>query len=124
MNNEQLAEALFDAFAAGDADKVRQLCAPDFEAHQNNGELITLEPLLQFALAVYGVVSNFRYDQAVRSATDSGFVEEHQVRGTLPDGSELDLAVCVVAEVSDGKVTRIREYFDTADAAGLVEALS
>ncbi len=98
MRNDELAQALFEAFGKGDAESVRRLCAPNFEARQNNGPVMTLEPLLEFALAVYQVVKGFRYEDAVRSETRSGFVEEHNVRGTLPDGSELDLAVCVVAD--------------------------
>lgn len=124
MSNEKLAEALFDAFANADAEAVRQICSPELEARQNDGELIMLEPLIAFSLAVHGVVKNFRYEEAVRSATGGGFVEEHLVRGTLPDGSELRLPVCVVANVRDGEVTHIREYFDSASAAGLIQALS
>jgi len=124
MRNDELAKALFEAFGKGDAESVRRLCAPNFEARQNNGPVMTLEPLLEFALAVYQVVEGFRYEDAVRSETGSGFVEEHNVRGTLPDGSELDLAVCVVADVREGKVSNVREYFDSASAAGLIAVLS
>jgi ketosteroid isomerase-like protein len=124
VRNDELAKALFEAFGKGDADSVRRLCAPDFEACQNGGPVLTLEPLLEFALAVYQVVKDFRYEGAIRSETRGGFVEEHNVRGTLPDGIELDLPVCVVADVRDGKVSNVREYFDSASAAGLVELLS
>ncbi len=124
MQNEELARTLFEAFENGDAEAVRSLCAPDFEARQNDGPVITLEPLLEFALAVLKVVQNFRYEDAVRSGTSSGFVEEHSVRGILPDGSDLNLRVCVVADVRDGRVANVREYFDSAAAAGLISALS
>ena len=124
MQNEELARTLFEAFESGDAEAVRNLCAPDFEARQNDGPVITLEPLLEFALAVLKVVQNFRYEDAVRSGTSSGFVEEHSVRGILPDGSDLNLRVCVVADVRDGRVANVREYFDSAAAAGLISALS
>jgi len=123
MNNVDLAEALFEAFAAGDDAAVRRLCTSDFEAHQNGGPSMDLETVLAFASSVLGVVQDFRYEDAVRSATPSGFVEEHAVRGTLPDGSALNLSVCVVADVRDGKVRELREYFDGVAAAGLVSAL-
>ena len=83
-----------------------------------------LDTLIGFSMAVLGVVENFRYEEAVRSATETGFVEEHVVRGTLPDGSEMNLAVCVVGEVVDGKIVRLREYVDSAAAQGLIKALS
>ncbi|MEE4361429.1 MAG: nuclear transport factor 2 family protein [Pseudomonadales bacterium] len=124
MQHEELAEALFAAFQAGDAEAARALCASDLEARQNDGPAMGLGPLLAFSKAVHRLVKDFRYEEAVRSATDRGFVEEHRVRGTLPDGSELDLSVCVVADVVDGRITSLREYLDSAAAAGLIAALS
>ena len=123
-NNIRLAEALFDAFSSGDAGAVRRICHPDLRASQNNGPVMGLEALIGFSLAVLEVVAEFRYEDAVRVATDTGFVEEHTVLGTLPDGSRLNIAACVVAEVQDGRITLLREYLDTAAARGLLAALS
>ena len=124
MDNTVLCEKLFAAFSSGDADGVRQLCAADLEASQNGGAPMNLDTLLHFTFAVLGVVKNFRYEDAKRSATETGFVEEHAVRGTLPDGSEMELTVCVVGEVEGGKISKLREYVDSAAAAGLIAALS
>jgi len=124
MDNTQLAISIFDAFTRGDAAAARTLCAPDFRVRQNGGAAMNLETLLGFTAAVLKVVKGFRYEDAVRSATATGFVEEHAVRGTLPDGSSLELAVCVVAKVKGGKITDVREYFDSKAAAGLAKALS
>ena len=124
MENTQLARALFDAFAANDAASAKTLCATDLQARQNGGVPITLDTLLGFTAAVHHVVDSFRYEDVVCSATATGFVEEHNVRGTLPDGSQLDLVACVVGEVRDGKIVELREYVDSAKAAGLLKALS
>ncbi|MBU14664.1 MAG: hypothetical protein CMQ14_06190 [Gammaproteobacteria bacterium] len=124
MNNEQIAGALFAAFASGDMDTVRRLCAPTFKARQNLNNEFDLETLIQFSQAVTAVVSDFRYEDAIRSDTGNGFVEEHAIKGTLADGSELHFMACVVADVEDGKIVQLREYVDTAAAAGLLAALS
>ena len=124
MENTELCAALFEALAAGDDARVRTLCTPDMQAIQNRNPPMNLDALLQFSSAVHGVVENFRYEEAVRSATATGFVEEHSVRGELPDGKSLDLRVCVVADVRDGKICSLREYLDTAAARGLAAALS
>lgn len=124
MNNIQLARALFDAFAAGDANIAKNLCATSLQAHQNGGFSMNLDALLGFITAVHNVVEHFRYEDIVCLATETGFVEEHRVRGTLPDGSELNLMACVVAEVSNGKIIELREYVDSAKAVGLIKALS
>lgn len=124
MNNADIAEALFAAFAAGDADAAKALCSPDLKASQNGGPLMDLDTVLHFAVAVKAAAPDFRYEEAVRSATDSGFVEEHRVRGTFTNGGEIDLVVCIVATIEDGKITVLREYFDPAGAAALGAALS
>lgn len=123
MNHAEIASALFAALAANDDQAVRALCAPDLRVRQNKGAPMDLETLLRFNGAVHRAVTDFRYEDAVRSATSTGFVEEHAVRGALPDGTSIDLAVCVVATISAGKVTDVREYFDTGAAAALIAAL-
>jgi len=124
MDNTELCEALFAAFADGDEGLVRALCASDMQARQNNAPPMDLDALLEFSGSVHRVVKNFRYVDAKRSATATGFVEEHSVCGTLPDGSELNVAVCVVADIHNGKVCALREYLDLSAAAGLIAALS
>ena len=121
--NSTVAEQFFAAAAQGDAGRLRALCAPGFQARQNGGPPADVEALIAVSAAIRAAVPDFRYENAVRSATASGFVEEHDVRGTLPDGTGFQLAVCVVGEVAEGKVTALREYLDTAAAAGLGKAL-
>lgn len=124
MGNTEICAALFEAFASGDGERVRALSVPDLQASQNGGPSMDLESLLTFSDAVQRVVKHFRYEDARRSATATGFVEEHNVRGVLPDGSQLNLPVCVVGDVRDGRVSALREYLDFRAAAGLVAALS
>ncbi|HBW82545.1 MAG: hypothetical protein CMD92_01730 [Gammaproteobacteria bacterium] len=124
MDNQQIAAKLFTAFETGDMDMVRNLCAPEFKARQNLNNEFDVETLIQFSKAVSTLVSDFRYEDVIRSATSKGFVEEHTVRGTLPDGGELTLAACVVADIENGKIAQLREYVDTAAAAGLSAALA
>lgn len=123
MNNAEMAEALFAALADGNDTAVRGLCSDELCVRQNNGRPFGLDALLAFNRAVGQIVKAFRYENAVRSATTTGFVEEHAVRGTLPCGTTLDLLVCVVADVCGGRVTHVREYFDSAAAADLIAAL-
>lgn len=119
-----IAARLFGAFVAGDTEAARALLAEDFTGTQNGGPPMDRETLLEFAAAFRSAVQGYRYDNVVCSATKTGFVEEHDVCGTLPDGSELRIPACVVADVSDGRVTRIREYLDTPKAAGALKALA
>lgn len=123
MTQVEIAAALFAALARNDAPAVRSLCAPDMQVRQNDGPPMSLGALLRFNDKVQNVAQGFGYHEAIRSATETGFVEEHAVRGVLPGGKAFSFTVCVVAEVADGKVTAVREYVDTAAAADLIAAL-
>ena len=124
MTNTEICGALFQAFENGDKDQIRALCSEDLKAQQNGGPVMGLDALIGFSSAVLSVVDGFHYAEPIRSATETGFVEEHAVRGTLPDGSALDITLCVIADVSGGKVTAIREYLDGEAASGLRAALA
>ena len=123
MSATELAAKLFGAFESGDMEAARACCAEDFRGNQNGGPWADRETLLKFSGAVKKAVPDFRYEEITCSATETGFVEEHAVRGTLPDGSKLDLMLCVVAEVADGKISELREYLDSRAGAGLFKAL-
>ena len=124
MSHTDLAEKLFNAFEKGDEAAVRSLCGPEFKAIQNHAPAMDLDSLLRFSLAVNNIVKDFHYEDAIRTETTHGFIEEHSVHGTLPDGSALKLSACVVAEVRQGKIVELREYLDGSAARGLIKALA
>lgn len=123
MTNADLARALFSAFEAGDADAARAVCSAEMNGSQNGGPAMDLATILHFAVAVKQAAPDFRYEDIICETTDSGFVEEHRVRASFGEYGELDLMVCIVADVQDGKIAAVREYFDTAQAAPLGKAL-
>lgn len=122
--NLDLARQFFAASAAGDSEAMAALCADDIVVRQNGGEAFGLKALLRFASAIKAAAPDFRYENPVRHDTGEGFVEEHDVRGTTPDGTPFTIAVCVVATVTNGKISSMNEYMDTAAARPLTEALS
>lgn len=124
MRATDLAAALFQAFERGDADAVRQLCATDLVAVQNLRNEMTLDELIHFTGAVLSAVSSFRYVDAIRTETSTGFVEEHGVEVGLTDGTTVTFAACVVGEVRDGHIVALRETVDGAGAAPLLRALA
>jgi ketosteroid isomerase-like protein len=118
-----LATAFFRASAAGDGDALRALCAPDWAGQQNGGHAFDVDALVRLSTAAKRALPDFRYENVRRAATSEGFVEEHDVRATLADGSALSLPVCVVADVRNGKILHMREYFDSRQAEPLLAAL-
>jgi len=123
MSNIALAKALFEALENNDSAAITQLCDPELQAFQNLNPPMNLETLLAFTSKVKQVVPDFHYEHPKRYDSPSGFIEEHLVCGTLPDGNELKLTVCIVAEVHDGKIAILREYVDTLAAHGLAKAI-
>ena len=97
------------------------MCAPGFQLSQNGGPSTGVDDFLAIVSALVAAIPDFRIENAVRSDTLAGFVEKHNLRGTLPDGTVFHLAVCVVASVQGGKIVAVHEYFDTA--AGLFKAM-
>ena len=124
MNNEEIAAVLFNAFESGELDTVRSLCASDFRARQNLNPEFDVDTLVKFSQAVSAVLPDFRYEEIRRVATATGFVEEHMVRGTLANGTKINIAACVVADIEDGKIRYLREYLDSAAAVELLKALA
>ncbi len=123
-DNKNLAAQFFTATANADRKLFAEICAPDFQGTQNNGPPMTAGQLADYSTHVLQRVSNFHYDNVVCTATESGFVEEHDVCCTFADKTELRLRVCVVADVREGRIVEVREYADSRAAKKLIEALS
>lgn len=123
-SNTELGRALFNAFESGDEPAVREICHPQLSVRQNKNPEMDLDTLVQFSMTVKKLVPGLHYENITCTATSEGFVEEHDVCGTLPDGSDFLIRACVVATVENGKVTSLREYLDSAAAQGLLAALS
>lgn len=120
--NRELSASFFDAVTAGDLAAVRALCRDDVVLAQN-GTVTTLSGLLGFITAVRKVAPDMHYENAIRVATENGFVEEHDFRGTFADGAMVCIRAVVVATVVGGKIASMHEYADTAAAAPLLKAL-
>lgn len=121
---KDLAERFFAAVTAGDTAAVKALCAPDVSTWQNTSGPSTLDGLVAFINAVRRVAPDMHYEKAVRVATETGFVEEHDFCATLTDGTAIRIPACVVGTVSAGLITGMREYVDGSGAGPLIKALS
>ncbi len=115
-----LAERMFGAIEDGDLDTLRSLYRDDFTAWTNFDDS---SKSLDATLAVLGwlcaKLPDRRYDVVRREIIDGGFLQQHVLRGTAPDGSPVAMPACVVATVADGLVVRIDEYLDPSALAAL-----
>jgi uncharacterized protein len=123
MNADEVAERLFSAIEAGDIDAVRSLYAPDVAIWHNHDEVVqTVDENLRTLGWMTKHLPGARYTHVRRSATDSGFVQQHVLVARNRAGRDIEVPACIVAEVVEGRITRLDEYLDSAHVAALMEA--
>jgi len=116
-----LADKLFAAIAANDTDALRdEVYAPDVVVwHNNDNHEQRIDENLKVLRWLHRNVAGKRYEEVRRQATPTGFIEQHVLRGTAPNGTELNIFACLVVTVADGRIIRIDEYLDGNAVAAL-----
>ena len=114
-----LATRYFGCVEAGDIEGLVACYAPDAEIWHNTDELIQGPEDNRKTLA--GMVTRILdrvYDNRRVEGFAGGVVQQHVLRGTRSqDGVRVALPACIVCAVTDGKITRLDEYFDSARVA-------
>ena len=114
------ADHIFGAIEKGDVEGVRAVYATDAVIWHNFDEVEqSVEDNLRVLGWMAGTFSERRYEVVFRKEWDEGFVQQHVLHLTKRDGTTIALPACIVARVADGKITRIDEYLDSAQAARL-----
>jgi uncharacterized protein len=117
-----VAERLFAAIERGDIDAVAALYAPDVKVwhniwHGRNGAVQSREENLTVLRWVVRNLRGLRYDEIRRSATATGFVQQHVLRAVTADGRPVEVPACLICTCTNGTITRIDEYVDSAHIA-------
>lgn len=116
-----VAERLFAAVADGKPEALREVYAPDARIwHNNDGIEQTVDQNLAVLRWVVENVQGLRYEEVVRQRTDTGFVQQHVLRGQTRAGRPLEVRACLIGTVENGRITRLAEYLDTAHLAPLL----
>jgi ketosteroid isomerase-like protein len=115
-----VADAMFAAIESTDLDALRALYSDDFVAWTNVAGESDVDATMKVLGWLTSRLSDIRYDVARRQSLPDGFLQEHVLRGTAPDGTAIAMAACVIATVTDdGRVSRIHEYLDPGGVAAL-----
>jgi steroid delta-isomerase-like uncharacterized protein len=123
-----VSKQLFDAFNANDLDRVEELAADDFElvdiaagetfrgkegARANAQGWITAFPDAQIELVNVIAGDGWEAAEAIARGTHTGPLATAE--GEIPPtGRTIELRFCSVAQVSDGKIRKGRDYYDVA----------
>ena len=113
----------FAALEAGDIDMVREIYAPDALIWHNDD--LAEQPVdenLKVLQGLHRAVSGLHYDIVRRVPAPDGVLQQHVLRGSLPDGTEVELHAAMYLRVKYGHITRIEEYLDSGQRAKIKAA--
>jgi len=115
-----LAERFLGAIESGDTDTVRACYAPDAKIwHNNDGIEQTVDQNMKSLGWFIRNLPDRHYRLVRREALPDGFLQQHVLEATLPDGVRWALDACVIVRVKDGLIVRLDEYLDSAQTAAL-----
>ena len=125
-NNEsdvlKFADRFIDAIERGDVAATKACYAPGAVVWHNfdNAEQSVddnMKVLAWFARKL----TDRHYRVVRREVLADGFLQQHVMEATLPDGRPFRMPACCVIRMKDGLITRLEEYLDSAQSAVLLE---
>jgi ketosteroid isomerase-like protein len=117
---DRLATELLAAITTTDVEALQRIYAPDVVIWHNFDQVEqTLEENLKVMFWMGKRLSGMEYGDIHRQPTPTGYVQQHILRGTAPDGTKLEMPACLVVTIEGERITRLDEYLDPAGAAAL-----
>jgi ketosteroid isomerase-like protein len=114
------AERFVGAIQTGDTAAVRACYAPDAKLwHNNDGIEQTVDQNMKVLDWFIRTLPDRNYRVVRREPLPDGFLQQHVLEATLPDGSKWAMDACVVVRMKDGLITRLDEYIDSAKSGAL-----
>lgn len=121
-----LARRFVSAIEAGDFDAMRDCYAPHAAIWHNTDGLGATpqdrDTNVKSLAWMRRLVTGMRYEITRLERTDSGFLQTHVLRAKTTLGEDFVLPAAVICTVIDGRITKLDEYFSTADLAPLMRA--
>lgn len=117
----EIADRFFAAIEAGDVERIKAIYAPDAVIwHNNDQKEQTVEENLRVLGWVVRNLKNRHYRVTRRAAIPGGFVQQHVLEAETANGP-FSMPACIVVEVKGGRISRLDEYLDSAQANALTK---
>lgn len=113
--NRALCHALFDAIEREDEAGMRACYAPDMVLWFNvTGQEVPGEGTIAAQADGRAFQRRRTYDDRIVHTWEDGFLVQYTLNVVLHDGARRSLWAASVAEVRNGRITRLSEYLDSA----------
>ena len=114
------AQKFVGAIQSGDTATVRACYHPDAKLwHNNDGIEQTVDQNMKVLDWFIRALPDRNYRVTRLEALPDGFMQQHILEATLPDGTKWAMDACVVVRMENGVITRLDEYIDSAKSAQL-----
>lgn len=111
---------LFHTVEHGDLNDLRQIFADGAMVWHNTDEKLTdVEHAIRTLGILRSTATEFRYDDIVRLPTPTGFVQQHTLLITMPDGTHIRDLCANICTVEHGRITRMDAYHDSAATSAM-----
>lgn len=109
------AERFVGAIQAGDVPAVRACYAAGAKIWHNTDDIEqTVDDNVKVLNWFIRTLPDRNYRVLRRVALPDGFLQQHVLEATLPDGQKWKMPACVVVKMENGLITRLDEYLDSA----------
>ena len=116
----EFAERFVGYVQAGDGEAMRSCYAPGAKIWHNTDNIEqTIDDNIKVLNWFVATLPDRNYRVLRREPLKDGFVQQHILEATLPDGTPWKMDACVVVKMEDGLITRLDEYIDSAAGAKL-----
>lgn len=124
MSDDKNIHEFSDRFSAalerGDGEAARAFYAPDARIWHNFDDYEqSVDENLRTLAWMHRKLPVRTYNIVRREILHDGWIQQHVLEATLPDGRPFRMAACCVVQMKDGLITRLDEYLDPAQAAVL-----
>ncbi|WP_298163490.1 nuclear transport factor 2 family protein [Brevundimonas sp.] len=124
MSDDKDIHEFSDRFSAalerGDSEAARAFYAPDARIWHNFDDYEqSVDENLRTLAWMHRKLPVRTYNILRREILHDGWIQQHVLEATLPDGRPFRMAACCVVQMKDGLITRLDEYLDPAQAAVL-----
>lgn len=117
---DELAERFIRSVQRGDIDEVSSIYAADAVIWHNYDQIEqTREQNIKTMRWFTTRLAGMSYEDIRRNVLPDGWVQQHVLRGTAPNGTKVEVHAMLRVWVRDGRIVRLDEYLDPAQAAPL-----